>query len=298
MTDSLASPAELALRSLRDPGPGGTRTNAPGGPRPSPTPVTATDFSVEEWVVVGDLVYEPCGLLCGASVFHIGLVGAQRGSGEVARLSEVMLEAREVATGHLAQEATRAGATGVVGVHLHVEGLEDKSHTARFIAVGTGIRPVRTSPAPTGPPFLSSLSGQDFAVLVRGGYLPVGMAMGVCVYRVGRRSPATVASGVLENVELASSTQALYQARELAMARMQAEGRALGADGIVGVTLAEASHVWRRHMIEFFATGTAIRLVADEHVPLNPVTSLSLRDASTATDPATIIGEREHQERG
>ena len=52
-------------------------------------------------------------------------------------------------------------------------------------------------------------------------------------------------------------TQALYDARELAMERMQAEAEELKAEGIVGVQLQEAPRLGR-HVIEFFAVGTAI----------------------------------------
>ncbi len=53
-------------------------------------------------------------------------------------------------------------------------------------------------------------------------------------------------------------TQALYDARELAMERMQHEARKVKAEGIVGVIIKEASHGWGSHVIEYFAVGTAI----------------------------------------
>ena len=53
-------------------------------------------------------------------------------------------------------------------------------------------------------------------------------------------------------------TQALYDARELAMSRMQAEAKALSAQGIVGVRIDEHRHSWRGRAIEFVAVGTAI----------------------------------------
>jgi len=46
-----------------------------------------------------------------------------------------------------------------------------------------------------------------------------------------------------QNVELANYTQALYDARELAMERMQRGARGQGR-GIVGVDLHERSHGW------------------------------------------------------
>jgi uncharacterized protein YbjQ (UPF0145 family) len=68
-----------------------------------------------------------------------------------------------------------------------------------------------------------------------------------------------------QNVELEQYTQALYDARELAMERMQKEAEAIG-DGVLGIVevkLKENSHGWGSHVIEFFALGTAV--VPNEH---------------------------------
>jgi len=55
------------------------------------------------------------------------------------------------------------------------------------------------------------------------------------------------------------------EARELALARMQAEAAQAKASGIVGVTVEVKNHVWGEHATEFLATGTAVRRLADEH---------------------------------
>ena len=60
------------------------------------------------------------------------------------------------------------------------------------------------------------------------------------------------------NVELPNFTQALYEARDLAMTRMQDEANQLAASGIVGVRLEEKSHQWGSHTIEFLSLGTAV----------------------------------------
>jgi uncharacterized protein YbjQ (UPF0145 family) len=44
------------------------------------------------------------------------------------------------------------------------------------------------------------------------------------------------------NAEVTTFTQALYEARELAMARMQAGAEQLDAEGIVGVRLKNLAH--------------------------------------------------------
>src|SRR6201999_2434541 len=126
--------------------------------------------------------------------------------------------------------------------------------------------------------FQSDLSGQEFWTLLRTGHRPVGMVMGTCVYHVGRRGPLRTMSQTGRNVELPNYTQALYDARELAMQRMQTEAQELGAEGIVGVTLTEKSHGWGSHVIEFFSIGTAI-VATDGHSALEPpISVLDLND--------------------
>ena len=73
-------------------------------------------------------------------------------------------------------------------------------------------------------------------------------------------------------------TQALYDARELAMERMQKEAEELQAEGIVGVQLQERSHGWGSHVIEFFAVGTAIVPSAGARTLPEPIPTISLND--------------------
>jgi uncharacterized protein YbjQ (UPF0145 family) len=126
-------------------------------------------------------------------------------------------------------------------------------------------------------PFSSDLSGQDFWTLLRTGARPVGLVMGSCVYAVTFRGPTAAIGQTFRNVELPLLTQAMYDARELAMTRMQREAESLGAHGIVGVELAEHPHGWGGRIVEFFAIGTAIvREPAAEALPSpKPVIDLS-----------------------
>lgn len=100
--------------------------------------------------------------------------------------------------------------------------------------------------------------------------------MGSCVYHVAHQRFAQVLNTAGRNVEIAEFTQALYDARELAMSRMQAEGQALEAEGIVAVQLRQHSHSWGAHTTEFFAIGTAVRPLRDDHVIDRPTMVLSL----------------------
>ena len=101
--------------------------------------------------------------------------------------------------------------------------------------------------------------------------------MGNCVYHVATRA-GTLGERIGRNVELPNYTQALYDARELAMERMQAEAEALEAEGIVGVQIDESSHGWGSHVIEYFAVGTAVTPTSSDHTIPAPGFMLSLND--------------------
>jgi uncharacterized protein YbjQ (UPF0145 family) len=125
-------------------------------------------------------------------------------------------------------------------------------------------------------PFTSDLSGQDFWTLLRAGYRPVGMVMGNCVYHVSRQGLGQWFSQIGRNVEMTNYTQALYDARELSMERMQTEAMSLKAEGIVGAQIVERSHGWGSHIIEFFAVGTAVISISQDHIIQAPSLSLLL----------------------
>jgi uncharacterized protein YbjQ (UPF0145 family) len=82
------------------------------------------------------------------------------------------------------------------------------------------------------------------------------------------------------NVELDNFTQGFYEARELAMGRMQAEAERNNAAGIVGVDISEASfNGWNPNVIEFLAIGTSIvRRKGYDHTvkPAAPTVTLSV----------------------
>src|SRR5262249_13451981 len=92
-----------------------------------------------------------------------------------------------------------------------------------------------------------------------------------------------------QNVEMPNYTQGLYEARELAMARMQAEAMNLRAQGIVGAQIHERSHGWGSHVLEYFAIGTAVIQTRSEHTIQPPQFTLSLNDpVAPLSIPTTV----------
>ncbi len=218
-----------------------------------------SDLTVNEYMLVEDAGFEPPGLALGSSIYHIGYQRRRmRTSHELTVVSEAIYHARELAMERMTAEAEELEADGVVGVRLAVKGFERARHVAEFLAIGTAIRHRSDSGRRPehGRPFTSDLSGQDFWTLRRTGAKPLGLVLGSCVYNVAR--PMVAGSGGpirFRNLELPHFTQALYDARELAMARMQQEAKALSANGIVGVQLQEHQHGWGGRAIEFLAIG-------------------------------------------
>ncbi|MGA7417717.1 MAG: heavy metal-binding domain-containing protein, partial [Acidimicrobiales bacterium] len=282
--------------------PGGRERGSGSGHRGA----VSTDFSVDEAILVEGTGYEPLGLVTGAAIYRPPFWGrygvSMRENRELVDLSDSLHSARTIAMGRLRAEAAALNADGVVGVRLEFEGAEGKGRDYRFNAIGTAVRATRHAtvlanerqadgmPPRQGEVFTSDLSGRDFALLARAGYVPAGMVMGVCVYHVARRQFGEWLKTQNANIELELITTALYDSRELAMERMQTESHSLGADGIVGVRIQEETHVWGSHVIEFLAIGTAVRLVADEHRSLSPQMVVPLDDLTVDTDPRKLHG--------
>jgi uncharacterized protein YbjQ (UPF0145 family) len=238
-----------------------------------------SDLSINEFLLVKEVGFDPLGLVLGSSIYHIGFQQANWSRNqEMGVLTQAMYHARELAMTRMEEEADQLGADGVVGVRLDIGRYEWGADLAEFIAVGTAVkhRGGELHRSPNGRPFTSDLSGQDFWALLRAGYRPVGLVMGNCVYHVAHQGLRAAWKQIGRNQEMPTYTQALYEARELAMERMQSEASEVQANGIVGARIIERSHGWGSHVIEFFAIGTGVVPTSDEHVIEKPTMVLPL----------------------
>src|SRR5665213_402809 len=238
-----------------------------------------SELSVNEFLLIKEVGFHPLGFVMGSSIYHTGIQTRKWGqSQELTKLTEAMYNARELAMTRMEEEADQLGADGVVGVRLDVNYYEWGRDAAEFIAVGTAVKAEdgTSHRNKLGKPFTSDLSGQDFWTIMQTGYVPQGLVMGTCVFHIAHRGIGQTLGTVGQNVELPNFTQALYEARELAMTRMQDEANTLGATGIVGVRLEEKSHQWGSHTIEFLSLGTAVTKGAGDVTLPKPITVISL----------------------
>jgi len=241
-----------------------------------------SDLSVNEFLLIKEAGFEPAGLVVGSSIYHIGYQQARWSKNEeMGVLTQALYHARELAMERMEEEARELDADGVVGVRLKVKHMPWNTDLVEFVAIGTAVYRKdgdRSFKQKNGLPFTSDLSGQDFWTMIQSGYKPVSMVMGNCVYHIAHQSFGQWFRSVGQNTEMTNFTQGLYEARELAMERMQAEAERDGAEGIVGVDLHEGSYGWNPNVIEFFVIGTAIVPLREDHHIDKPQLVLSVND--------------------
>ncbi len=224
--------------------------------------IFTSDLSINEFALLHGAGFEPMELVVGVSVYHVGyqFTGIRQQS-ELPVLTEATYRARWNAMSRMQAEADSLGADGVVGVRLEWRHQGEGEHL-EFIAVGTAVRYTAKPGAyrrPNGQAFSSHLSGQDMTTLLRSGYTPVAFVMGNCVFHIAVQGFLRTLNQMGRNAEMPQWTQGSYQARELAMSRMQSEAERDGANGVVGVHFAISNYAWGHHTVEFYVAGTAVR---------------------------------------
>ena len=187
-----------------------------------------------------------------------------------------MYQARHKALDRMTAECEELGGHGVVGVRLTIGpfpagGLE-------FKAIGTAIRapgapPVAaraqrgTRPAPSGGPFTSDLTGQDFAKLIMKGWVPAGLALGISI---GSRHDDWLTVGQTRwgagNAEVVGYTELVNDARHDARIQLERDVTRLGGEGVVIADMdmrvrereCPVQEGRRDHIVEATSIGTAI----------------------------------------
>jgi uncharacterized protein YbjQ (UPF0145 family) len=264
-----------------------------------------SDLSVNEFALGEASGLRPVAQVMGSSIYHVGWqqspgvwAGWQVGgvSQELVTLSEAWNTARRRAFSRLAQEATLLGAHAVVGVRLNVGRHDWAAGAIEYVAVGTAVRIDGAAPA---EPVLTDLSGQEYFLLRKAGYRPLGVVGATSVLYVVSGWQQRQAQGMFSswaNQELRDFTQGVYDARELALGRVSADARSQGAAGMVGVTLAhsveerEASSGGSSRtdlIVTVHVLGTSI---AAETETVSAVTPSLTINVSADSHPAHVLG--------
>jgi len=231
----------------------------------------------------------------GTSVYKVGWQNYPWSSGwgsdavlrEMTTLTHAWNDARARALRRLEEEASHAGCHAVVDVTFENRRHAFLNDEIEILVNGTAVH-LPEGVGEAGRPILTDLSMPDYILLRRAGYEPVGIVTSTSVfYIVPSRQTRRMTTGwqrLQPNQELADFTQGVYEARENAIARATAQAEALGAGGLVGMSVehdidvreVEQNNQTREDLIiTFHIIGTAIA-PHGEHVPLDPQTILRL----------------------
>jgi uncharacterized protein YbjQ (UPF0145 family) len=254
-----------------------------------------SDLSVNGFALCHQLGLKPLSQVMGSSIYQMGYQGAWGPMGygnailmEMDTLSEALNEVRGRALVRLGEEARHVGADAVVGVQTRAgeSQLETGTLALEHMVVGTA---VRREGARAKHPVLTELSVAEYAMLVQGGFEPLGIVAWSAVFftsyvfggmagggMLGGAGGGPMAMGV-RNFELREFTQAVYSAREAVMGRITDQAAALGASGVVGVKIGHSVNPHtlgggpgmqeiRGLMVTFTAVGTAIKQDEDHTI--------------------------------
>jgi uncharacterized protein YbjQ (UPF0145 family) len=253
-----------------------------------------SDLSVNGFALCHQLGLKPLSQVMGSSIYQMGYQSSWGNMGygnailfELDTLSEALNEVRGRALVRLGEEARHVGADAVVGVQTRAgeSQLDTGGLSLEHVVVGTA---VRRDGARAEHPVLTELSVAEYAMLVRGGFEPLGIVAWSAVFFTsyvyggmmggggmsGRGGALTMG---VESFELREFTQAIYSAREAVMQRISGQAAALGAAGVVGMNIGHTvrpqtlgggvgMRELRGLMVTFTAVGTAIREDADTTV--------------------------------
>jgi uncharacterized protein YbjQ (UPF0145 family) len=259
---------------------------------PSQARGITSDLSVDEALLLHAAGWEPLDLVCGVAVVSVPVGVWNWGRGAISLASDAHNGAVDQAARALRAECAKVRGHGVVGVRVDVE---VHTYHIEVALVGTAVRPAgwgdpRGRDAAEAMPFVSDLSARDFTLLLRAGWMPVGLAFGACFVYSPRRTARAAMKQTTQNVELTNYTEAMYSARESAMEKMQQSALDAGGEGVVEVKVTEGPMSFARHAVGFTAWGTAVKLVADQHRFVKPEMVLPLDDAVVTFEAQSLRG--------
>ncbi|GLX22873.1 heavy metal-binding domain-containing protein [Streptomyces lavendulae] len=262
-------------------------------------------LSPGEFTAVAGVGFEPVGQVLGTAVFNLGNTGAWACPGawtttggpsapwtpSLAPLTKAVHAARRLAVARAVAECRALHGDGIVAVRLISAPFP--AGGTEFTAIGTAVR-ARSRVHPR-QPFASHLGGQDFARLLRAGWVPTGLAFGASLairHDDWRGSGLTGRRRFAGNQEVDGHTRLLTHVRREARARLALDARRHG--GGDGIVVDDVSLDIRES--ECPDSGTATRDLIAEAVFVG--TSLARFGRSrrpATTGPLTIMRlEREH----
>ncbi len=207
-----------------------------------------------------DAGFHPVKFVFGNVAYSIGIGGGIGGAlrglarGEVPQFTEVFNTTRHLALERIKAEAKGVGANAVVGIETSIipfQGMQE------MVMIGTASRHPALAAQHDRDPITSDLTNEEMWNIIKMGYMPLKLVLGVSVYSLGLVGGiASIFKGMVRG-EIPELTSLIYEAREKAIDKIKAEAAALGADDVMGVQT--TVYQLGGGMIEFMAIGTAVK---------------------------------------
>ena len=206
--------------------------------------------------------------------------------GEVTQYSQVFNKTRHLALERIEADAKSYGANAVVGIRTSILPLMG---TTEMLMIGTASHHPALGPEHTERPITSHLTCQEMWNLIRLGYMPIRLVLGVSVYSLGITGGIAAAFRGLARGEISQLTTLIYDARENAILQIAKEAEDCGADEVVGIKTFISQ--LGGNMIEFMAVGTAAKKIEglktlSEQLPPQAL----VKDEDTVIKPNVQLG--------
>lgn len=238
-----------------------------------------------------DAGFTPIKFVFGNVAYSIALGGSIIGGlkslarGEVREFTEIFDRTRHLALTRITDEAKRCKANAVVGIETTISPLLGAQE---MIMVGTASHHPAID-AFDQKPVTSDMTNEEMWNMVNVGFLPIRLVMGVSVYSLGLKGGIFSILQSLGGGEVAGLTEILYEAREKALARIEADAESCGADEVIGVK----THIYDLGggLVEFMAIGTAVKKIAGVKTKSDSLPAQAiLQDRDTFIDASDTTG--------
>lgn len=226
----------------------------------SKTPLFSTSADGQELYAQLDAGYQPICFAFGNAAYSIGLGRGVLGGlktmarGEIKEYSDIFNQTRHLALQRIIAHARQYDADAVLGIQTSIlpfSGLNE------MLMIGTASRATHQTLSEPKEIISSDMTNIEMWNMASLGYVPMRLLLGTSVYSLGIVGGVTSLLKSFVRGEINELTRLVYAARENALAIINDEAKAIGADDVVGVK----TYVYElgSGLIEFMAIGTAVK---------------------------------------
>ncbi|CEK12171.1 heavy metal-binding domain-containing protein [Legionella hackeliae] len=229
-----------------------------------------------------DVGFKPICFAFGNVAYSMGIGRGILGSlktlarGEIKEYSNIFNHTRHLALSRIIAHAKEHKANAVLGIRTTILPFGGVNE---MLMLGTASHNPKLPGDKADEPISSDMTNIEMWNMASKGYMPLKLLLGTSVYSLGFVGGLTSTLKSFIRGEINELTRLIYDARENALAIINAEAKAIGADDVIGVK----TYVYQlgNGLIEFLAIGTAVKKTT------------SLTPESPQLPPQAIIVDRD-----